>query len=86
MVFTLFRIYWAMPNIVVEFLACWQGNFSRHRNGVIWMAVPYCLMCCIWWERNNRCFEDSERTIAFLTYQKKRKKLVMEFIFWKSYH
>ena len=44
MVFNLFGIYWAMPKIVVELLACWQGNFGHHRNGVIWMAVPHCLM------------------------------------------
>ena len=55
-----------MSKTVVELLACWQGNFSHHRNGVIWMAVPHCLMLCIWRERNNRCFEDSERTIANL--------------------
>ena len=66
MVFTLFGIHWAMPKIVVELLACWQGNFGHHRNGVIWMAVPHCLMWCIWRERNNRCFEDFERTIADL--------------------
>ena len=53
-----------MPKTVVELLACWQGNFGHHRNGVIWMAVPDCLMWCIWRERNSRCFEDSERTIA----------------------
>ena len=55
-----------MPKTVVELLACWQGNFGHHRNGVIWMAVPHCLMWCIWRERNNRCFEDSERNIAGL--------------------
>ena len=66
MVFTLFGIHWAMPKIVVELLACWQGNFGHYRNGVIWMAVPHYLMWCIWRERNNRFFEDSERTIADL--------------------
>ena len=66
MMFTLFGIYWAMPKIVVEFLACWQWKFSHHHNGVILMAVPHCLMWRIWWERNNQCFEDSERTIANL--------------------
>ena len=66
MEFTLFGIYWAMPKTLVELLACWQGNFGHHRNGVIWMAVPYCLMWCIWRERNNRRFEDSERTIVDL--------------------
>ena len=66
MVFTLFGIHWAMPKTVVELLACWQGNFGHHCNGVIWMAVPHCLMWCIWRERNNRCFEDYERTIVGL--------------------
>ena len=66
MVFTLFGIHWAMPKTVVELLACWQGNFGHHRNGVIWMAVPHYLMWCIWRERNNWCFEDSKGTIADL--------------------
>ena len=47
----------------VGLLACWQGHFGRLRNGVIWKIVPPCLMWCIWKERNNRCFEDSERAI-----------------------
>ena len=53
-----------MPKTVVELLACWQGNFGHHHNGVIWMVVPHCLMWCIWRERNNQCFEDSERSVA----------------------
>ena len=63
---TLFGIYWVMPKTLVELLACRQGKFGRHRNGVIWMAVPHCLMWCIWRERNNRSFEDSKRTMAYL--------------------
>ena len=56
-----------MPKTVVELLACWQGNFGYHRYGVIWMAVPHCLMMwCIWRERNNWCFADFKRTIANL--------------------
>ena len=39
-----------MPKTVVELLACWQGNFGHHCNGVIWMAIPHCLMRCIWLE------------------------------------
>ena len=53
-----------MPKIVVKLLARWQGNFGHNHNGVIWMAVPYCLM--LWPERNNQYFENSERTIANL--------------------
>ena len=51
-----------MPKTLVDLLACWQGKFGRHHNGVIWMVVPRCLMRCIWWERNSQYFEDSERT------------------------
>ena len=64
MVFTLFGI--GRCQRLVELLACWQGNFGHYCNGVIWMAVFYRLMWCIWRERNNWCFEDSERTIADL--------------------
>ena len=66
MVFTLFGIHWVMPKTVVELLACWQGKFGRHRNFAIWMAMPHCLMLCIWRERNNRHFEDLERLVANL--------------------
>ena len=65
---------WCSPCLVsigqcqrlVELLACWQGNFGHHCNVVIWMAIPHCLMWCIWQERNNRCFEDFEMSIADL--------------------
>ena len=33
---------------------------------VLFGSIPHCLMWCIWQERNNRCFEDSKRTIANL--------------------
>ena len=66
MVFTLFGIHWVMPKTVVDLLACWQGKLGRHWNSAIWMAVPHCLMCCIWRERNNRHFEDLERSVADL--------------------
>ena len=66
MVFTLFGIHWVMPKTVVELLACWQGKFGRHQNYAIWIAVPHCLMWCIWWERNNQHFVDSERSVSDL--------------------
>ena len=63
MVFGLFGVSWVMPLSVVGLFAYWQGHFGRLRNGVIWKVVPLCLMWCIWKERNNRCFEDSERAM-----------------------
>ena len=58
MVLGLFGVSWVMPKSVVGLLAWWQSRFGRHRNGHLWMIVPHCLMCCLWRERNNRCFED----------------------------
>ena len=66
MVFGLFGVNWIVPLSVVGLFAYWQGHFGRLCNGVIWKIVPSCLMWCIWKERNNRCFEDSERAMPDL--------------------
>ena len=66
MVFRLFGVSWVMPQSVVGLLACWLGQFGRHRNGNIWRIIPHCLMWCLWKERNSRCFEDIERSIPDL--------------------
>ena len=66
MVFTLFGIHWVMPKTVEELLACWQGKFGSHQNSAIRIVVLHCLMWCIWRERNNRHFEDLERSVSDL--------------------
>jgi hypothetical protein len=33
----------------------------------VWKMVPCCLLQCVWRERNDRQFEDKERTIEELT-------------------
>ena len=66
MVLGLFGVHWVMARSAIELLACWQGRFGHHRKGDIWMAVSYCLMWCLWRERNNRSFEDTERIIPDL--------------------
>ena len=43
-----------------------QGRFGRHRNGHIWLTIPYCLHWRLWWERNSRYFEDNERSMPDL--------------------
>ena len=62
MVFELFGVLWVMPRSVVEMLECWQGNFGKHRNCLIWRVVPHCLIWSIWREQNGRSFEDCERS------------------------
>ena len=75
MVLGLFGVSWVMPKSVVGLLACWQSRFGRYRNGHIWIIIPNCLMWCLWRERNNSCFEDSERSISDL-------KLFFFKLFW----
>jgi len=33
------------------------------KGAMIWKIVPICLFWCVWKERNNRCFEDLERSM-----------------------
>jgi hypothetical protein len=37
------------------------------RSAVIWKMVPLCILWCLWSKRNERCFEDSERSLEDLT-------------------
>jgi hypothetical protein len=46
----------------LDVLASWKGCFARRGKGVIWNAVPLCLMWLIWKERNQRAFEGLERS------------------------
>jgi hypothetical protein len=63
--FTRFGLCWVMPSSVKELLASWW-SCGRSRSAVVWKMVPSCIMWCIWSERNNRCFEDSSRSIEEL--------------------
>ena len=54
---------WVMPEAVMDLLTCWT-NFQMHtcpQVAVAWKMLPLCIMWCIWWERNERCFNDRER-------------------------
>ena len=66
LVFCLFGIHWVMPLRVMDLLVSWQGSFGRYCNAAIWKIVPYCLMWCMWWEKNARSFEDREWSILEL--------------------
>ena len=57
-----FGLSWVMPNKVVYQMAFWWsgGNF---RSAVIWKRMLLCLMWCIWRVRNDRNFDNLERTL-----------------------
>ena len=66
MVLGLFGVSWVMPQSILGLLTCWQGKFGHHQNSHKWLIVPYCLMWCLWSERNSRYFKDNERFIPDL--------------------
>ena len=51
-----------MPNKVVDLMACWWYG-GNSRSVVVWKMMPLCLMWCVWRERNDRNFDNLERTL-----------------------
>ena len=65
-IFNRFGLSWVMPSKVAGLFACWwSGGWSQ--RAVVWEMVPLCIVWCLWLERNERCFEDSERSLEELT-------------------
>jgi len=64
-IFSRFSLSWVMPRRVVDLFACWWTG-GRSRSAVVRKMVPYCLLWCLWRERNDRLFEDKEKTIEEL--------------------
>jgi len=54
-----------MPRRVVDLFACWRVPRGRFQLDAVW-KIPPCLMWCLWRERNDRSFEDHERTLVEL--------------------
>jgi hypothetical protein len=59
---TCFGLSWVMPRRVLDLFACWWTS-GRLRSATIWKMVLTCILWCVWKERNNRCFEDFERSL-----------------------
>ena len=68
LVFCLFGIHYVIPHKVIELFESWQGKFRRHRNIDFWKLVPYCLIWCIWRERNATSFEGCECSMLEIKY------------------
>jgi hypothetical protein len=68
MVLVIFGKNWVMPRDVVDLLSCWKGIRGKSKAGKIWKMVPHCLMWCLWQERNDRTFNEKERTIPALKF------------------
>jgi hypothetical protein len=62
--FSLFDVKWVMNGRVIDLLACWKGQRTNKMVLEVWRMDHLCLMWTIWKERNVRCFEDKELTMA----------------------
>jgi hypothetical protein len=61
-IFSCFGMSWVMPRQVFDLFTCWWSS-GRQRSAAVWKMVPACLFWCLWQERNNRDFEDLERSL-----------------------
>jgi hypothetical protein len=62
LVLSLFGVQWVMLCRVIDLLACWNRRFNGQGNGIVWNAVPLCVMWMVWRESNSWAFEGIERT------------------------
>jgi hypothetical protein len=63
MIFYIFGVSWAMPQMTYDLLHCWRRKGPEY---VVWNAIFSCLMWLLWRERNQRAFEDAKRHFADL--------------------
>jgi hypothetical protein len=64
-IFNHFSLSWVMPLQVVDLFACWWTD-GHSRSAVVWKMVHSYLLWCLWRERNDKHFENKERTIEEL--------------------
>jgi hypothetical protein len=60
--FSRFGMFWVIPRKVIDLFACWWCS-RRPMSVALWKMMPICLFWCLWREKNNRSFEDLERTL-----------------------
>ena len=62
-VFKRMDMAWVMPETVLDVLACWNSIRGVRQIKAVWKMIPICIMWCLWQERNERTFEDKERSV-----------------------
>lgn len=45
LVFSLFEVYWVMPEKVVVLLLCWEGVYGSHKSSSIWYMLSHNVLC-----------------------------------------
>ncbi|KAG7990759.1 hypothetical protein I3843_02G040800 [Carya illinoinensis] len=65
-VFSRVGVAWVMPRSVRDLMCCWKGIRGNVQIATVWKMIPHCIMWCVWMERNKRCFEDMEHSMAEL--------------------
>ena len=60
MAFALFGVYWVMLKMVVDLQFVGKKCFLVTKMMLCGWLLSYCLMWCLWRERNDQCFEDFE--------------------------
>jgi hypothetical protein len=67
--------------MVLELLTSWGASFEYGPAKEVWRLVLWCLMWCIWQERNVWHFEDVETLMVELS-----KHLLKTLYIWMSSH
>ena len=62
-IFSIFGIQWVMPCGVLDLLSCWGECCRSVRIRKVWDRITLCVFWCLWWERNSRSFEGTERNL-----------------------
>ena len=62
LLFSLFDVQWVLHSSIKRNLIAWHGAFVSKKKEKAWRAAPLCLMWTLWKKRNERLFNDTERS------------------------
>ena len=62
LLFSLFDVQWVLHSSIKRNLIGWHSAFVNKRKEKAWRVAPFCLMWTLWKERNERVFNDTERS------------------------